>query len=243
MSYGKFGLAKAYGTTRQTLPVFNIIGTDPVTVASDGGGNVTLDYIGGGVITDNTITGDGSAGTPLSARDAGPQRFGTVYSKQDATLKNVSLGYRAGGTGDTWPAGSADNVVIGVDSGLAMNGVGQNPNENVIIGSQSGQLLTNGDDNVIIGYTAGNAITTGQRNILIGAQAGPASSLSDTLAIGTGAVPALSGQIALGSVAHPYTFGTTVGAAGGGSALPATPIAYMIINWNGTAVKVPYYTF
>lgn len=34
---------------------------------------------------------------------------------------------------------------------------------------------------------------------------------------------------------------TTVGAAGGASALPATPLGYMIIIVGNTPVKVPYY--
>ena len=46
-----------------------------------------------------------------------------------------------------------------------------------------------------------------------------------------------AGEISIGS-----NTATTVGAAGGGSALPATPIGYLIINVAGTNVKVPYYT-
>ena len=34
---------------------------------------------------------------------------------------------------------------------------------------------------------------------------------------------------------------TTVGAAGGASALPATPSGYLLIQVNGTNFKVPYY--
>lgn len=37
------------------------------------------------------------------------------------------------------------------------------------------------------------------------------------------------------------TVGTTVGAAGGASALPATPLGYITTNVNGTACKIPYY--
>lgn len=38
------------------------------------------------------------------------------------------------------------------------------------------------------------------------------------------------------------TVGSTVGAAGGASALPATPLGYLTTAINGTACKVPYYT-
>lgn len=37
------------------------------------------------------------------------------------------------------------------------------------------------------------------------------------------------------------TTATTVGAAGGASSLPATPLGYLIINVGGTAAKIPYY--
>lgn len=47
-----------------------------------------------------------------------------------------------------------------------------------------------------------------------------------------GSVLVLSGQ----------TVGTTVGAAGGASALPATPTGYVTVSINGTSVKIPYYT-
>jgi hypothetical protein len=53
----------------------------------------------------------------------------------------------------------------------------------------------------------------------------------------TAAAPTVAaGQVGLGS-----TVATTVGAAGGASALPATPTGYLIINVAGTAAKIPYY--
>ena len=45
-----------------------------------------------------------------------------------------------------------------------------------------------------------------------------------------------AGQVAIGA-----THQTTVGAAGGASALPATPTGYLIINVAGTAMVIPYY--
>lgn len=37
------------------------------------------------------------------------------------------------------------------------------------------------------------------------------------------------------------TTATTIGAAGGAAALPATPLGYLIFNLGGTSIKVPYY--
>jgi hypothetical protein len=47
----------------------------------------------------------------------------------------------------------------------------------------------------------------------------------------------VAGDISVSSA----TTATTVGAAGGASALPATPVGYLVVNINGTARKIPYY--
>jgi hypothetical protein len=53
----------------------------------------------------------------------------------------------------------------------------------------------------------------------------------------TGAAP----TVAASQVGFGATTATTVGAAGGASALPATPTGYLIINVAGTQFKLPYY--
>ena len=79
--------------------------------------------------------------------------------------------------------------------------------------------------------TAGNNITWTQR-LLVDTNGATATAL--TL---TNATPTVSaGQIGFGTTAS-----TTVGAAGGASALPATPVGYLAINVGGTAYKLPYY--
>jgi hypothetical protein len=47
--------------------------------------------------------------------------------------------------------------------------------------------------------------------------------------------------VSAGNVSYGGTTATTVGAAGGASALPATPTGYIIVNVAGTQMKVPYY--
>lgn len=56
------------------------------------------------------------------------------------------------------------------------------------------------------------------------------------LATQRAAAASLTGEIAYGS-----TTATTVGAAGGASALPATPTGYIIVNIAGTDRKIPFY--
>lgn len=48
-------------------------------------------------------------------------------------------------------------------------------------------------------------------------------------------------KIRLGGSNNTYTTASTVGAAGGASALPATPSGYITVNINGTDYKLPYY--
>lgn len=47
--------------------------------------------------------------------------------------------------------------------------------------------------------------------------------------------------VSAGVISYGGTTATTVGAAGGAAALPATPLGYAIWNVGGTQVKVPYY--
>ena len=47
--------------------------------------------------------------------------------------------------------------------------------------------------------------------------------------------------VSAGNVSYGGTTATTVGAAGGASALPATPLGYIIVNVAGTPAKLPYY--
>jgi hypothetical protein len=49
--------------------------------------------------------------------------------------------------------------------------------------------------------------------------------------------PIILGDLTLGSP----TTETTVGAAGGASALPATPLGYVFVMIGNTPVKIPYY--
>jgi hypothetical protein len=57
----------------------------------------------------------------------------------------------------------------------------------------------------------------------------------------TGTLTAAAPTVAAGQVGFGATTASTVGAAGGASALPAAPLGYLIANVAGTAVKIPYY--
>jgi hypothetical protein len=69
---------------------------------------------------------------------------------------------------------------------------------------------------------------------------GTAGSFGSWIAAG-GVYTAAAPTVAAGQIGFGGTVATTVGAAGGASALPALPTGYVIINVAGTQVKVPYY--
>lgn len=57
-----------------------------------------------------------------------------------------------------------------------------------------------------------------------------------TVTLSTAAGTAATGTIIIGA-----TTATTVGAAGGASAPPTTPLGYIVINVSGTQAKIPFY--
>lgn len=76
---------------------------------------------------------------------------------------NTLIGFSAMGNAD----GGVENTAIGLYAGLSA--VGEVVNRNVLIGRRAGVLLkTGGDENTIIGTNAGNVLTTGAKNIIIG---------------------------------------------------------------------------
>jgi hypothetical protein len=104
----------------------------------------------------------------------------------------------------------------------------------IIPGSTSLSLRNNADsaDNLIL-TDAGAA--TFRAAVTVGGLA----TLNGALLI-DGAAPATSG-VSVTQVGIGGTSATTVGAAGGASALPATPTGYLIINRSNTTYKIPYY--
>lgn len=70
---------------------------------------------------------------------------------------------------------------------------------------------------------------------------GTAGDFSGTVKTGNAITTAAAPTVAASQIGLGSTTATTVGAAGGASALPATPLGYMIINVAGTAAKIPYY--
>jgi hypothetical protein len=92
------------------------------------------------------------------------------------------------------------NLVVGIDSGVAMTSgtrnvllgsyAGQNvttASSTVLIGTDAGQNITTGSDNILIGPGAGRTVVTGENNIMIGDRAGneATNGSSENILIGT----------------------------------------------------------
>lgn len=88
--------------------------------------------------------------------------------------------------------------------------------------------------------TAASAAITGSSLVSTGSISGVAITGTGTVSglrlRATGAATGVVGTVTIGN-----THGTTVGAAGGASALPATPLGYLDVFIEGTAAKIPYY--
>jgi len=106
------------------------------------------------------------------------------------------------------------------------------------------QTLTLDTNQIDLMDVPGNGLSVDStiNNIFIGSAAGArltfttVNAFTKDVDIKDPATTAAAGHIRIGA-----THATTVGAAGGASALPATPLGYLIINVEGTQVKIPYY--
>lgn len=118
-----------------------------------GADNTTIGYEAGrgrsfGSANYNRVTAIG--------KNAG-RRLGTGHDD------NTLIGFSAMGNAD----GGVENTAIGLYAGLSA--VGGVVNRNVLVGRRAGvSLVTGGDENTIIGTNAGNVLTTGAKNIIIG---------------------------------------------------------------------------
>ncbi len=75
-----------------------------------------------------------------------------------------------------------DNLVIGSNAGNSLT----DGTENILIGKDAGDSLTTGDDNIMIGVDAGQQSTTAVRNIMIGNLVGATANTSAGSAVSIG---------------------------------------------------------
>ena len=104
---------------------------------------------------------------------------------QAGALRNTFIGSSAGRyvtTGD-------DNIAIGSSAFIGTNAAAVTGNQNVCVGSYTGDAMTSGSDNVCVGYAAGTSLTTGGGNVFVGDDAGAATNTGGSnIAIGRNAL-------------------------------------------------------
>jgi hypothetical protein len=134
------------------------------------GDDITVNEIkiGRGFEGQNNLVFRGTATQQINGFNNGQLSIAIGYDTLqglDTSYKNLSIGRLALSSGTNL----RNNVAIG-DSALKLIGVqtGTLSADNVAIGVDSGISLVNGQQNVLIGHEAANLLTTGSYNIIIG---------------------------------------------------------------------------
>jgi len=177
--------------------------------------------------TDTVTTVGGPAGFQL-----GTGTFGAVSTAQMATQAWAGTGYTGIGIG----VSSASEFSIMYPGTIATSGevIGNNVNS---IGLATLQSLRVGDN-------SGSSITSNAANVPVTVRAESATTNLNTVIIDSGSGVSPTPHVGLLGFTT-YNTQTTVGAAGGASALPATPTGYLpiTIEVSGTPTEfvIPYY--
>jgi hypothetical protein len=146
--------------------------------------NLTIDGAQGSDGQVLTSTGSGIAWEDASGGGGGAS---SLNGLSDVTIDGTSayfINIPSGLSGNP-----ANNLVIGDNAGNALT----DGHSNVTIGHDAGDAITTGDYNVCLGVEAGTGHTTNSRSVYIGYQAGKLVNASSSVVIGERALDALSG--------------------------------------------------
>lgn len=165
---------------------------------------------------------------------------------------NVALGFEAAkcAQNSTSASTASNNVVIGYKAGQNLQ-----TDNNVFIGTQTGQVCTTGTANTIIGHKSVTLNTISDYNTVVGGfnelAAGVTGSAvlgalntinhSNCIVLGRGTTTAAANTLYIGSSASSLTTSTTATAGSNGS-VPAQVTGYLNVYINGSPFKIPYYT-
>jgi hypothetical protein len=218
-------------TVTGTLAAANITASGTLTVT----GNTAIS--GSLTTTDITTTGNHSVTGNITAQ-------GTVYSdKINSPATNANLEIAAQGTGIV-DIQSAMTTIGQTITGTA-SVTGQFNADNLRIdGNTISSTDTNGD--VIITPNGGGQITLSSSRVAANQLNAVTVAVSNTVDTNTLRSYSSNADIVVqpqgtGTVDFKVPAQSTVGAAGGASALPATPTGYFTIKVNGSTFVVPYY--
>ncbi len=125
---------------------------------------------------------------------------------------------------------TANGQITGQVSGVTVIAMSNDANGSIELGKVNGTGTT-----PFIDFHAGATATDFDVRLI--ASGGTGTTGQGTLELNGGRFNISAGNVNLGSIGT----ATTVGAAGGATALPATPLGYIIIEIAGTQRKIPYY--
>ncbi len=139
------------------------------------------------------IRGDGNIGIGSTAPIAKLDVRGNISTSDNYQIggttilgydgyQGTKVGFRAG---ETMPIGADYNTLVGYGAGRAINNT--NSDNNTLIGTFSGSVITSGYENTIIGSNAGLSLTSGFGNTLLGEYTGVGSTSSYNLILGKSA--------------------------------------------------------
>jgi hypothetical protein len=198
--------------------------TSPALITPDIGVATGTSVAVTGVLTSGS--NGGSAGqVALNGSSSSSQTLTTNAAANAATLTGALTvnGALSGGTsiaaGTTLAA--ATTIATGTNGGTA------------------GSITFNGSTSGSISLTANAGANTVTQSS--GTLAVPIITASTRITSPTLTLTAVAPTVSANQVGYGATTSTTVGAAGGASALPITPTGYLIVNVAGTAFKIPYY--
>jgi hypothetical protein len=218
INFSSFGDLQ-YGDTTSSGFLFenvatNSCGQDSVIV----GGNVEQCGTGVSIVNINSLTFNGLR----FEQNTVDVLFGTFTQ----FCNFISCKYIENVSGINWQNGYGKNSFISCNGAYGI--VNRQESTSIIYSKGAAEIPV-----IIAGYTGQTAPYQQWKN----------SSGTVLAAIEDGAIRVNSGaktvganEISIGSITA-----TTVGAAGGASALPATPVGYLIMNIGGTDRKIPYY--
>jgi len=203
-------------------------GSQAMRVAASGTHNTCFGYYSMGALTSGSFNlAVGS--TSLATLTTGSRNIGFGYG----TLYSLQTG--------------SDNVAVGVQALFSTTG-----SQNTAVGSAAGYYATSGSANIYLGYYAGSYATTQSNELFINSidRTNRAGDIAGSIIYGVQNATPANQTLTLNALVTP-TYGlkwlagleqTTVGAAGGASALPGAPTKYLkVVDSTGATLVIPAY--
>lgn len=214
------------------------------SVTSDGRDNIAIGT--NSLSLNQTSHRNVAIGTNALASNVGsgfPNYFGETTAVGAYALEN-----NTSGQGNTaFGAYAGNHLLTGhLNAALGRNALYNETSgtSNTAVGVGALYAVVGGNNNTAVGANALTSMVSGTNNTALGQNTSLNAARDGCIVIGSGATTLASianAHLSLGSVSWPIDTQITVGAAGAGAALPATPVTYLQLAINGVRYKIPLY--